>query len=107
MKTRYAITHINSEGLRVLSCANQGRNHFDTERAASDSLAAMLNPETNRPSVMRSVFGPHYSETMRVQSVPCYDHGDACATVFEYVPRYDTKRTPKEAAKIAEIMSTL
>ena len=29
MKTRYAITHIGRDGLRKLTFANQGRNHYD------------------------------------------------------------------------------
>lgn len=92
MKTRFAITHVAAaDGLRVLSRANQGRNHFDTEQAGRDYLAAMLDPQTNRPGVLRSVFGPHYLTTMRVEAVECYDHGDAVGAVLDYLPEYDTK----------------
>lgn len=107
MKTRYAITHINREGLRVLSSANQGRNHFDTEQAAKNHLAAMLKPETNRPHVLASVFGRHYTETMRVDPVRCYDHGDACACVFGYFPAYDETRSRQEADKLAAVMASV
>lgn len=103
MKTRYAITHISKDGLRVLSFPNQGRNHFDTQAEADKFLAALLDPATNRPHVLRSVYGPHYLETIRAQPVPCFDHGDATKTVFEYLARYDNTTPPGECKALARL----
>lgn len=38
---RYAVTHINKDGQRQLSFANQGRNHYDTFEDAAMMIDAM------------------------------------------------------------------
>jgi hypothetical protein len=78
MKTRYAITNINKDGLRILSFANQGRNHFDSREDAESWLSAMRGDMRS----LRVVLGEQV-DTLRVDAVECYDHGDAVRTVFE------------------------
>ena len=68
------------DGLRVLAFANQGRNHFDTREAAEAHIAATMNPATNCADTLRSVFGD--VTKARVDSVECYDHGDAVGSVL-------------------------
>lgn len=78
MKTRYAITKIQRDGLRVLALANQGRNHFDTKPEAEQALQAIL--QNNSADTLKSVYGDLLK--MRVDPVECYDHGDAKGTVL-------------------------
>lgn len=80
MKTRFVITKLDNSGLRTLACANQGRNHYDTQQEAERSLVAILNPSVNSADTLKSVFGD--VSQMKVLAVPCYDHGDAMHTVF-------------------------
>ena len=80
MKTRYAITHVNRDRLRVLTFANQGRNHYDDRADAARRLASFLqgNPE----QTLRDIYGDPAIGTFEVTPVECYDHGDATRTVF-------------------------
>lgn len=75
MKTRYAITHVSKSpsmrGLRVLTLANWGANHYDTREAAEAAL------EVLRPGLVAKV----HLEGLEVRPVECYDHGDAVGTV--------------------------
>ena len=48
MKTLFAITHVNKDGMRTLTFANQGRNHYET---ADKAFAAMR--ELNRTCARR------------------------------------------------------
>jgi len=77
MKTRYAVTHINSQGLRVLTFANQGRNHYDTQAEAEKAL------EFYKPDLRAKILGEK-ADTLKVLPVECYDHGDATRTVFGF-----------------------
>lgn len=67
---RYAITHVGAAGLRQLTFANQGRNHYDTRKAAEDALTLFA------PSLRAKVLGDA-ADTLRVSEVECYYHGDA------------------------------
>lgn len=78
MKTRFVITKIDKDGLRVLAVANQGRNHFDTKAEAKAHLKAILS--NNSANTLKSVFGD--TTKMKVIAAPCYDHGDCMHTVF-------------------------
>lgn len=96
MKTRYAITKINTYGLRVLAFANQGRNHFDTKAKAEAHLAAVL--KNNSADTLRSVYGD--TTKMRVDPVECYDHGDAVGTVVGKQKAYIAKFKGREVGAI-------
>lgn len=77
MKTLYAITHVNSKlGLRQLTFANQGRNHFETPAAAQEHLDAV------GPQLREKVLGQD-ADTLEVRPVECYDHGDAVGIYFD------------------------
>lgn len=96
--TRYAVTTVKSDGLRVLAFANQGRCHFDTKDGAEKHLAAIL--ANNSESTLASTFGQNFRTTMRVDPVECYDHGDAVRTVFGYEPENDPGLTPEEVERV-------
>lgn len=80
MKTRFAITHVNRDGLRVLTFANQGRNHYDDQADAVRRLASFL--QSNPEQTLRDIYGDQAIGTFEVTPVECYDHGDATRTVF-------------------------
>jgi hypothetical protein len=85
MKIMYAITHVNKAGMRTLSRPNQGRNHFETRKAAEDLLRAML--KNNSPETMRQVYGA--DPRFEVRPVECYDHGDAIGIYFEEIENFN------------------
>ena len=70
MNIKYAITHIDEKGLRRLTFANQGRNHYDTAAIAEANLK-VFKSNNNLESILK------YPETLDVRAVECYDHGDA------------------------------
>lgn len=80
MKIRYAITHVGRDGLRVLTFANQGRNHFDDQADGARRLASFL--ESNPKQTLGDIYGDQALGTFEVTPVECYDHGDATRTVF-------------------------
>lgn len=79
--TRFAITKMGKDGLRTLACANQGRNHFDTEEQAEAMLYAILRNPTNSLETLRHVYGD--LSKMQVRPVECYEHGDAVGVYFD------------------------
>src|SRR3972149_6050752 len=81
MKTMYAITHINKDGMRTLSRANQGRNHFDTAEEARAALETTL--KNNSLDTLESIYGKVGATSMEVRPVRCYDHGDAMEIYFD------------------------
>ncbi len=76
-RMRFAITHANKDNLRVLTFANQGRNHYDTREAAEASLAAFRGPQG-----LPRVLTPEQVASLEAIEVECYGHGDALGTVF-------------------------
>lgn len=80
MKTRYAITHIGRDGLRKLTFANQGRNHYDDQAEAARRLAGFI--QNNPVETLQDIYGDQAISTFEVTPVECYDHGDATRTVF-------------------------
>jgi hypothetical protein len=80
MKTRYAITHLGRDGLRKLTFANQGRNHYDDHAEAARRLAGFI--QNNPVETLRDIYGDQAIGTFEVTPVECYDHGDATRTVF-------------------------
>lgn len=69
----FAITHINRDGQRQLTFANQGRNHLPTRGAAEKKLAAIL--ENNNGNDLTRLYGD--TSKMRVDEIDCYPSGDA------------------------------
>jgi hypothetical protein len=51
VKTRYAITHVGNLGLRTLTFANQGQNHYDSLEEAEAAL--LLFAQRGRELVAR------------------------------------------------------
>lgn len=97
----FAITHINNEGHRLLSFANQGRNHYDTRELAESKLAALL--KYNSEAELKNGFGPNFS-TLAVSEVECYEHGDAKGIYLDgYFPEFDLKSTLMEKASLTAI----
>jgi hypothetical protein len=80
MKIRFAITHVGRDGLRVLTFANQGRNHYDHRPDAERMLAGFL--QNNTAQTLRDIYDEQALGTFEVTPVECYDHGDATRTVF-------------------------
>lgn len=69
--TLWAITHINSDGDRVLTFANQGRNHYATKEKALAQLEALnTTGDLTRKRAIKA-------DTLEVRAVECYWHGDA------------------------------
>lgn len=69
---RFAITHLQKDGLRALAFANQGRNHYDTKEQADTALEAMR-------ASLQSTLG---MVALEVRPVDCYEHGDAKGIYF-------------------------
>lgn len=74
--TRYAITHVGRLGLRQLTLANQGRNHYRT-RADAERAMRLLEPD-----LRAKVLGDD-ADTLEVRPVECYEHGDAIGIYFD------------------------
>ena len=72
---RFAITHINSTGLRTLTFANQGRNHYATYAEAEEAMR-MYEPELPKVLMGRA-------DTLEVREVECYENGDAKGIYFD------------------------
>lgn len=87
MKTMFAITHVTKndragnfwpEGVRRLTFANQGRNHYDTREEAQAALDGYVADGSLRSKVLGDA-----ADTLEVREVECYDHGDATRTIFD------------------------
>lgn len=81
MKTLYAVTHINRDGMRQLTWPNQGRYHYETPEMAQKWISdATAN---NSPENLSRFFGPQAIGTFEVRPVECYDNGDAVRIFFD------------------------
>lgn len=67
----FAITHKHKCGLRGLTFANQGRNHYPSKAIAEEALDAFKKGGLDR------VLTPEQMASLRVDEVDCYPHGDA------------------------------
>jgi hypothetical protein len=80
MKNMFAITHVNKDGMRTLTFANQGHNHYATREEAEHALKTFTSePYYN----LRRVIGDAAVDTLEVREVRCYDHGDAVGIFFD------------------------
>jgi hypothetical protein len=77
-KVRYVVTHINKDGLRVLTFANQARHHFEAKKDAEAWIEACRKD----PRSMENLFQGR-PDTLEVRPVECYESGDAIRTVFD------------------------
>lgn len=71
---RFAVTHINKDGMRTLSFGNQGRNHYDTFEDAAMMIDAMRR--NNSPERIAQFYGT--PDTLEVRDA----HGDAKGIYF-------------------------
>ena len=76
---RFAVTHIDSDGLRTLSRANQGRCMFSTRELAEQWLREVI--EHTALSTLQSIFGD--VSLMAIREVDCYANGDARSIYFD------------------------
>jgi hypothetical protein len=75
MKTRYAITHLEQDGLRVLTRGNYGPDcHFDSPEEAARWL------DSARVQLRAQVLGQR-ADTLQVTPVECHPHGEADGSV--------------------------
>jgi hypothetical protein len=80
--TRYVLTYVNADGMRTLTGAAQGRNTFATREEAEQRLKATLDPSTNPPSLIHSVWGKN--PRFEVRPVQCYaGHFDPIGIYFD------------------------
>lgn len=76
---RWAITHINQDGMRQLSFGNQGRWHYETALEAQQKLDAI---KLHTPiDTLQMLYGD--PDTMQVRPVDCYENGDAKGIYFD------------------------
>jgi len=76
MKTMFAITHVNKDGMRQLTFSNQGRNHYAIKEEAEKALQLF------EPGLRAEILGAR-ADTLVVMPVECYDHGDAVGIYFD------------------------
>jgi hypothetical protein len=73
----FAITHVDPKtGLRQLTFANQGRNHYKTREEAQSKLDLLRDD-------LRNKFLGDAADTLEVREVECYHHGDAKGIYFD------------------------
>ncbi len=75
MKTMFALTHINPDGLRRLTRRNIGGNHFETKEIADEYLREFL--ESNSRGSLIDVYGSLSLDTFKIIPIECYDSGDS------------------------------
>lgn len=78
---RYAITHINRDGMRQITGANQGRYFKKTMRAAQKEARDIM--KNNTPEKLASIFGKQSVGTFEARAVECYETGDAKGIYFD------------------------
>ena len=70
----FAITHQNRDGCRVLTFANQSRNHYNTRDKAEKALEQL---KVNGLPRIREILGETGFATLEVREIECYENGDA------------------------------
>jgi len=70
----FAITHQNRDGCRVLTFANQSRNHYNTKAEAEKVLEQL---KVNGLPRIREILGGFGFATLEVREIECYENGDA------------------------------
>ncbi len=72
--TRYAITHCDADGSRRLTFNSNARDTYATAAQAQKHLNAVCS--ANSADKLIGIYGPHVLDTLRVQPITCYSHGD-------------------------------
>jgi hypothetical protein len=75
---RYAVTYVNSDGMRTLVGGANARSTYDTAEKAEKALHAL---RTNNSQSTLRMFGD--TDTFEVRSVKCYWHGDPKGVWFD------------------------
>lgn len=76
---KFALTFVDSQGLRVLAHANDGRNTWKTKKEGETYLNNML--KNNSKETLESIFGEN--PQFEVREVVCYSNGEVTQAVFE------------------------
>lgn len=67
---RWAVTHVNADGYRVLTFANQARNHYESQAGAETALTQFAQ------GLREKILGSR-ADTLEVRRITCYENGDA------------------------------
>ena len=76
---KFALTFINSEGLRVLVHQNDGRMTWKKKKEGDKYLESIL--KNNSEDTIKSIFGEN--PQFEVKEVVCYSNGEVTQAVFE------------------------
>jgi hypothetical protein len=76
---KFALTFVDSQGLRVLAHANDGRRTWKTKKEGETHLTNML--KNNDKETLESIFGEN--PQFEVREVVCYSNGEVTQAVFE------------------------
>lgn len=80
--TRYVATHINREGMRTLTCAQQGRHTFATQGECDAWLAAMI--ANNSRDTLAQIHGEQAIGTFETRACECWPgHFDPKGRYFD------------------------
>lgn len=75
MNIRYVISHMNKDGMRAMTYAQQGRNTQATREKAEQDLKDLLT--VNTEDRLMGIFGTQAIGTFEVSAVECWDgHND-------------------------------
>ncbi len=72
---RFALTHINRDGMRQLTSRNIASAHFDTRAEGDGHLKAFLKNNTEK--LLAEVYGKQALGTFSIREIDCYPSGDA------------------------------
>jgi hypothetical protein len=84
MTTRFVLTYVDADGLRVLQGPNQGRRFATTHDEAFRRLRQLY--EANTPKLLASVYGAKAPGTFEVTEAESYEHGDLRRIIFDQQP---------------------
>ena len=76
----FAISHQNRDGCRVLTFANQSRNHYSTRDKAEKALEQL---KVNGLPRIREILGETGFATLEVREIESYENGDAKSIYIE------------------------
>lgn len=80
--TRYVLTYVNTNGMRQMLGAAQGRNTYETEAAATQHLQATL--ENNSSDLLEHTYGHPSRGNIEVRPVECWpNHFDPKTVWFD------------------------
>ena len=77
--TKFALTFVNKDGLRVLAHANNGRHFWTTKQEGFNWLKLMY--KNTSLDTIKQVFGD--KPKFKINQIVCYSSGDSTRTVFE------------------------